>query len=187
MNDMKMMKNSDRDRDSLRGVLIDLSAPDFDEIQESLDTCLRDCSPFLEQYRHDFEQRFCLWRGQSRDGRRWQENLDAAEKVRPWDGASDVRTFTGDEIVNSRVKLKMAAWRRAQPQVTALRSANLDLSNQVTRLLQWRFRTHLARQLDREVEKVAQWSETYGLAVMGIWWEQCRRLEHKQSAMLLTV
>ncbi len=173
----------DPDSTKLDAHRIELENPDLARMRTQLDRCLGDAGTYLEQYRQDFETRFCLWEGQSRDGRRWQENAGSAQKVRPWDGASDVRTFTADEIVNERVETMMAAVRRSQIQVTALRSANYDTAAKVNILLNWRFKNHLAPMLARELEKAFQWRETYGVSALGIWWDQQRRCGRRKITL----
>lgn len=162
---------------------LNLKAPDLERIRTQLRTCLNDCTPYLAQYQHDFAERFCLWSGQSRDGRRWQKKIGTDQEVRPWDGASDVRTFTADEIVNQFVAIGMAAFRRADIQVTALRSAALDVSSKVNLLLRWRFRSHLREEVDCELEKALQWRQTYGIAVVAAWWRQERLLTHRDVSL----
>lgn len=162
---------------------LNLTTPDLEKVRTDLQKCLNDCAPYLAQYRHDFETRFCLWAGQARDGRRWQKAYGTDIDVRPWDGASDVRTFTADEIVNHFVAVGMSAFRRADVQVTALRSAALDTSSKVNLLLRWRFRSHLREEVDCELEKALQWRQTYGIAALGVWWRQARRLIRKQVVL----
>lgn len=151
--------------------------PDIADLRHELQRSITEAGTYLDQYRFDFETRFCLWDGQSRDGRRWQENLGTDRKVRPFDGASDVRTFTVDEIINEQVDTMLCAFWRAQFQVTAVQTTQLDWSTKVTALLQWLMRNHMAQEIDREVELVAQWRQGYGLSVMGIWWRQEYRLD----------
>src|SRR5262245_19203326 len=74
--------------EKLKDLRVSLDAPDLGRIKYDLDQSINECVPYLEQYRHDFETRFALWAGQSRDGRRWQDNVGTAEKIRPWNGAS---------------------------------------------------------------------------------------------------
>lgn len=146
--------------------------PDLEELRRQLQQAITEAGVYLDQYRFDFETRYCLWDGQSRDGRKWQDNIGTNHKVRPWDGASDVRTFTADEICNEQVDVMMSAFNRAQFQVTALRSDQLDWSTKITQLLQWYLRGGMAQELDREVEMAAQWRQMYGLSVLGVWWRQ---------------
>jgi hypothetical protein len=150
--------------------------PQLAELRAELSRCHTDSSPYLEQYRRDFETRFCLWQGQSADGRRWQSHYGKQTKVRPWDGASDVRTFTADDIINEQVETMLSAFARATIQVTALRATELDWSSKVTVLLQWLIRNQLAPEIAAELEKAAQWRQTYGLSIMGVWWRQEWRL-----------
>lgn len=157
--------------------LVEISAkPELGEMRDELKRCTTEATIYLEQYRHDFETRYCLWDGQSRDGRRWQENLGTNRKARPWDGASDVRTMTADEIIIEQVDVMMAAFARASIQVTALQPGNLDWSTKITVLLNWMFRNQMATEIDAELEKVLNWRQTYGLSIMGIWWLQDLRL-----------
>src|SRR5687767_9737935 len=105
---------------NLADLRVSLDNPPIERIKYHLERCVNDCVHYLDQYRHDFETRFALWAGQSRDGRRWQENADTSQKVKPWDGASDVRAFEADEIINERVVMMMAAFWRSEFRTTAL-------------------------------------------------------------------
>lgn len=151
--------------------------PPLEELRAELSTCLMDSSTYLDQYRFDFETRFCLWDAQSRDGRRWQARTGTQHKVKPWDGASDVRTFTADDIINEQVDVMMSAFHRANLQVTAVQSTDTEWSTKVSMLLTWLLRNHLAGELGAELEKAANWRQGYGLALAGIWWDQTWRLQ----------
>lgn len=157
--------------------------PRLGDLREELEACLTESSVFLDQYRHDFETRFCLWDAQSRDGRRWQQNHGTGSKVRPWDGASDVRPFTADDIIGEQVDVMLAAYSRATIQVTAIQSNQLDWSGKITILINWMLRNHMAGELGGELEKFAQWRQTYGLSLMGVWWQQ----EYRLSQVLITL
>lgn len=151
--------------------------PELEMITTELDTALRDAGVYLEQYEFDYKTRFCLWEGQSRDGKKWDRELGGQDKAKPWNGASDVRTFTADEIIIEQVETMMGAWARANIQVTAMQSTSLGWSSKITTLLQWLLRDQMAAECARELELAAQWRQTYGVAVMGVWWHQERRIE----------
>src|SRR5688500_4805496 len=114
--------------------------PDLDLIRTELEQCLRDSSVFAAQYERDHLTRFCLWKGQSADARKWHKRHGGAGKAKPWDGASDVRPFVTDEIIIDQVDTMMLAWQRSTVQVTALNTTKLDWSTRVSRFASWQLK-----------------------------------------------
>lgn len=162
---------------------IDSGEPDLEMLKHELDLCLKDTGIYLDQYLADYKTRFCLWEGQDRSGRKWDAKFGGAGKARPWDGASDVRTFTADDIVNEQVDDMLLAWWRSDIQVTSIKSTDVEWSTRVTGLLQWLFKTHLAYDLNVQLELAAQWRQTYGIAAVGIWWDQQKRIGREEISM----
>lgn len=114
--------------------------------------------------------RFCRWEGQSEDGKKHSAAL--GRPARPWEGSSDVRIRTADEIVNDEVRMLLASMRRAGFQAVAIGTEDLENANRVTQLLRWQMGTQMRSELRRELELAAQWREHYGSALSCVEWQQ---------------
>ena len=67
-----------------------------------------DASYYYGRKVENFNTRFCLWAGQSEDGRKHQSAL--GRKPFPWDGAADSRIRLADTITNENVRLLKRAF-----------------------------------------------------------------------------
>lgn len=173
----RVMANGAGDSENPRGLL----CSDYVEVSklvEDLRASVDGALEFRGQQVRDFDTRFALWPGQTDDGRQWDKKLGKGRAF-PWDGASDARVFYADGLVAERVRIEMAALRRARVQTTALRTRKAEASDLVTTLLTWLFYVHCHEMMMDEAELVANWRETFGMAVMGVWWEETPRLEEK--------
>jgi hypothetical protein len=116
------------------------------------------------------ETRFCIWDGQSDDGKKNQENFEA--KVFPWDGASDTRVFQADEVCGENASSLQVAFWRATLQMGGTKPGAASVAGAATTFLDWLRAGKLMAQLDAEVEFSAQWGETYGWCGIGVTWER---------------
>jgi hypothetical protein len=124
------------------------------------------------------ETRFCIWEGQSPDGRKHAEANDGRPAF-PFEGASDARIRLADMIVNERVLLLMAAAVRQTPRVKGLDINNEALGHKLTTLLNWVIQNKLGSEYVRTILKLANYQEgdSPSGAMLGIWWEQETALE----------
>jgi hypothetical protein len=154
---------------------IDLEAANLEAIRSELEEVIRDSAEIVTQQETDFDTRLATWPGQSADGRKWRKNL--GKEAMPWEGASDMRIREADAICNEQVDVCKNAWNNATLQSYALREDSLPSSARVNTLLSWLLKVHLKEKIRPEVELFAQWRQGFGMAVMGVFWEQERRLE----------
>lgn len=152
--------------------------PNLPLLLTELQSSIAEAGWFIQQMARDYNTRFALWDGQSHDGRKHKVQL--GREAFPFEGASDQRIRLADEFINEDVKMLKTAWRRSVIQTTAIGSNNIASAQKVTWLMEWLFKNHLKAETDCEVELLANWRQTHGLAVMGVFWEQERRLEMKQ-------
>lgn len=124
------------------------------------------------------ETRYCLWEGQSRDGRKHAEANDGKPAF-PYEGASDIRLRLADMIVNERVLILSAAAFRNLPRVKGLELHNEPLGQKLTTLLRWVIKNKLGGQYFREIVKLAQYQEADSPAgaIAGVCWDQEVALE----------
>lgn len=151
--------------------------PDLGQIRGELDDSIAAAGPYIDQALEDYNTRFCRWPGQSDDGRKHSAGL--GENPFPWEGASDTKIRAADKIVNEQVALMMTAFAEGKVQAVATNLDSVPAADSVTTLMKWLFRVQLRGELELEVELAAQWRQTYGVAVLGIFWDQQKRLEMK--------
>lgn len=113
--------------------------------------------------------RFCRWPNQSTDGRKHDVQGNPKGAAIPFDGASDVRPFVADDIINERVAMKCTSfWHaRAQPG-----SAGTESSGYAVALLEHIMWKLLFYDLTREVELSAQYQEHYGWMMLAPRWRR---------------
>lgn len=113
--------------------------------------------------------RFCKWNNQSVDGKKHDNKSDPKGAAIPFDGASDVRPFVVDDIINERAAMKATAFWHARTQPG---SSEDDSGVYAVALLEhiiWRL---LFYDLTREVELSAQYEEHYGWMVLAPRWRR---------------
>ena len=135
-------------------------------------TCVDSATHLVTQQATDYETRFALWSGQSADGKK-----KYGDDPKPWKNASDVRVFEADAVVAEQVELMMAAWNLGTMQLSTTEPQNRLAALKAQQYLQALFRTQLRQEAACEVQRYAQWRQMYGLAAMGVYWEQQREVE----------
>lgn len=111
--------------------------------------------------------RFAVWDHQSTDGKK---RSTSDFEAKPWEGASDLREFLADDIVNEEVAILCAAFWRALVRVQGVQADDAGEAAVMTRLLQWLVMGRMATALAREVELSAQYLRTYGwVAIQPTW------------------
>lgn len=146
--------------------------PELTALVSDFQTCVDSTTHLITQQATDYETRFALWNGQSADGRK-----KYGDDPKPWRNASDVRVFEADAVVNEQVELMLAAWTLGTMQLSTTEPQNRLAALKAQQYLQALFRVHLRQEAACEVQRYAQWRQTYGLAAMGIYWEQQREVE----------
>lgn len=152
--------------------------PRLKELQDEISTSITQASWYYERCITNDDTRFCIWNGQSDDARKHKE--DIGEPAFPWEGASDARIRTADMLVNEDVRVMKAAFFRGKINALGTEAGDLAAGQNVAVLMKWMLHTHMAHELRREVELLAQWRQSYGAAVCWTWWDQQTRLELKK-------
>ena len=113
--------------------------------------------------------RFCRWPNQSTDGKKHDLKGDPKGAAIPFDGASDVRPFVVDDIINERAAMKTTAFWHARMQPGASGDEGGTYAIALLEHLIWRV---LYYDLTREVELSAQYEEHYGWMVLAPRWRR---------------
>jgi hypothetical protein len=149
--------------------------PKLDALKRELQESLTYASQYIEQNRTNDDTRFCVWDGQSDDGKKHADDL--GEEAFPWEGASDTRVRTADSIINERVMVQMAAFNNSKMQAVSTEVNDMVASAKATTLIKWMLFTQMASELRRETELLLQYKESYGSAIQGIFWQREQRLK----------
>ena len=112
------------------------------------------------------EIRFCEWPGRNPDGKKHD---GGGEEVFPWEGASDMRPFLADGIVNELVAVQVTSFWKSTLQPKA---AMGEAAQSSVQLVDYIINRLLPDELTREVELSAQYRDHYGWMVLHPMWEQ---------------
>ena len=161
-----------------------IKAPKQEDITAMLyeiDQADADGSQYVQRKLRNWNTRFCLWPGQSEDGRKHQDAY--GRRVFPFENASDVRIRLADTIINDHVAILSNAFFKSRVQVQPVESMDIDKKSAAETVLKWLMFSHCLDDLRREVKLAAQFRETYGLSVMAVDWVQNSRTEIKSFSL----
>ena len=113
--------------------------------------------------------RFCRWPNQFVDGKKHDQPNNPKGAAIPFEGASDMRPFVVDDIINERAAMKTTAFWHARTQPG---SSGDESGNYAVALLEYLIWRLLFYDLTREVELSAQYEEHYGWMVLAPRWRR---------------
>jgi hypothetical protein len=148
---------------------IDLNEPIILGVKKAFETTVRDCTSFIDQCRTNYDTRFALWNGQSSDGRKHAREGSKVEPT-PWEGASDMKVFLTDEVINAKVATLSTARRRANLVSVPINGGTIDRAKQVGNFMRWLINTQIP-ECEREDELLAQYIMEKGVGITGQFWE----------------
>jgi hypothetical protein len=124
--------------------------------------------------------RFMHWPGQSEDGRKHREQLDA--EPLPWENASDTRIPLVDGIIRDLKTALLVAFSRAQLKVIPKRAEHVARANAVERMMK-HFRQTRRREWRREAELAADYMLQEGVAAWQVCWDEQTAVERTRFAL----
>ena len=124
--------------------------------------------------------RFCRWPNQFTDGKKHDIKGQERGAAIPFDGASDVRPFVADDIINERVAMKTTAFWHARLQPGSAGTEEGGYAVALLEHLLWRV---LFYDLTREVELSAQYQEHYGWMVLAPRWRREVGMKRKKITL----
>jgi hypothetical protein len=149
---------------------------DIDKFKEEFGTTITHAAGYLYQRVRSDEIRYNIWDGQSEDGRKWSQS--AGTQPFPWEGAADTRTFFVDQCINELVEMKLSALKRARSQAVPIGNTGTSPeANLHTQILDFTVKNKIGEEWMREWESLLQWTETYGLAAMSVYWRRDTDIE----------
>jgi len=146
------------------------SGPDFDQLKYSFQKCVSDCQPVITQNGQNYAARYAIWGGQTADGKKHSRGPNGQVAPVPWDGASDMRVFLIDNLINDKVAMILEAINKASLVATPVEGNDIKRAKQVSTFMRWMIKTQMP-DFEREVELMAQYLQEKGAAVMGQFWE----------------
>jgi hypothetical protein len=158
-----------------------LDRNEISTILRDIDQADVDGSSYVQKKLRNWNTRYCIWSGQSEDGRKHKGAL--GKQPFPFDGSSDVRIRLADQIISERVTMLCNSFFKARVQVQPVESMDADKRQAAETVLKWLLFQHCLDDLRREVRLAAEFRETYGLAVMAIDWVKTTRTEIKSFSM----
>jgi len=146
------------------------SGPDFNQLKLSFQKTVADCNPYVTQTSVNYATRYAIWGGQSADGKKHSRGPNGQVEPVPWDGASDLRVFLVDNLINDKVAMILEAINKASLVAQPVEGNDIKRAKQVSTFMKWMIKTQMP-DFDREVELMAQYLQEKGAAVMGQFWE----------------
>lgn len=146
-----------------------------------IDAADADGSQYIHRKLQNFNTRYCLWPGQTDDGRKHQSAY--GKRVFPFENAADTKIFLAESIIRERCIALTNAFFKARVQVQPVEAMDIDKRNAAESVLKWLLFQHCLDDLRREIRLAAEMRETYGLAVMAVDWETQTRVEIKRFTM----
>lgn len=128
----------------------------------------------------DENTRFCIWAGQSPDGRKRADYLGS--KPLPFEGASDTQLRLADKIINKHTRELVTAATRVIPKVVGMEGTDEGFAGRMGTILKWLVRSQWGAEYRRQVELLAQYQEgdTPAAAVAMVDWVREIELELRE-------
>ena len=146
-------------------------------------------SQILSQRDTNDNTRFCVWNGQSSDGRKHEQ--DTGQKALPFEGASDARIRTADKIINEHVSEVVLAATRIAPKVKGVESGDNAKAGKIWALLKWLKDNQWGSDFRDQIELLDQYVEgdTPAVALLWVDWVKEKSIEIREidSDGLLTI
>lgn len=103
------------------------------------------------------DTRFCIWAGQSTDGRKRAKSL--GKKPLPFEGASDTRLRLADKLINKHVRELVTAATRVVPKVVGMEGTDESFAGRMGTVMRWLIRSQWGAEYRRQTELLAQYQE----------------------------
>lgn len=152
----------------------------FNALKEEFNQMAKDAGTNVNDRRQLSEDtRFCRWAGQSPDGRKHDDAAEEGVKAFPFDGASDARIRTADELVQEQVIIIMASLMRMQLGVKGTEALDMELAGDVNVLWTWMVKNQLGSEWFVEMTKMFQsrQGDAPGVGILQVYWHEEKALK----------
>ena len=143
--------------------------PDVVALAQAYKETRSDLGEFMEQRQDDFDQRFQIWPGKSRDNRK-HSRAGGGEPF-PWEGASDLSCHLIDDVIRSHVSMLMSVMKRANLVATPVESGDVARASVVQNFMKWMMQVKMENVM-REFERGFNHLLEKGIMVHYVYWEQ---------------
>ena len=144
-------------------------SPDIDALSQAYQETRNDLGEFLDRRQEDFDQRFQIWPGKSRDNRKHARG--GGGEPFPWEGASDLSCNMIDDVIRSHVGMLMSVMKRANLVATPVESSDVARAAVVQNFMKWMVQVKMEN-LVREYERGFNHLLEKGIMVHYVYWEQ---------------
>ena len=143
--------------------------PDVEALAHAYNETRSDLGEFMEQRQDDFDQRFQVWPGKSRDNRK--HSRSGGGEPFPWEGASDLSCNLIDDVIRSHVSMLMSVMKRANLVATPVESDDVARASVVQNFMKWMIQVKM-EDVMREFERGFNHLLEKGIMVHYVYWEQ---------------
>jgi len=150
------------------------------DLKEAVNDICSETTTYVVERRQNAENtRYCIWNGQSPDGRKRKEYLD--KDPLPFEGASDNRVRLADKLINIFVKQCVTAARRAEPRVTGTEGGDISTAGKVGTILRYVVNNLWRADYRKQLEKLANYmfGDSPAGAVAFVDWNYEEGLEYR--------
>lgn len=141
-------------------------------LKAAFEKAVTDSQPYIDQCALNYQTRFAIWPGQTADGKKHSREGAKIDPT-PWDGASDLRCYLVDNVINKKVAMMCMAVRKANLVAVPVEGNDIKRAKVVSNFMRWLIRTQIPG-LDREEELLANYINEKGVAITGQFWETRR-------------
>jgi len=177
-----MPDKADLERTGDEGGSAPVSDPILEELKSEVSAILGDLERGIYTSGTDAENtRFCIWEGQSSDGRKHAEDNND-EPATPFEGACDNRVRLADMLTNEDVMLCVVSALRAQVMVTGVGGEDTSRAGKMTQLLRWIKANELGFDWLKHLIMLAQYvfGDSPAVGFMGVYWRRETALEYRR-------
>lgn len=144
--------------------------PNMQTVLAAFQMTVTDNQPYVDQSRLNYETRYAIWNGQSADGKKHARESNGKDGPTPWDGASDLRVYLTDAVINYKIARFGIALKKANLVAVPVNGNDVERAEVVGNFMRWLVSTQIPH-LDRESELLANYLLEKGSALMGVFWE----------------
>ena len=109
--------------------------PDITALAEAYQETRSDLGEVMEQRQDDYDQRFQIWPGKTRDNRKHSRAGDG--EPFPWEGASDLSCNLIDDVIRSHVSMLPRVLKRANLVATPVESEDVARASVIQNFMKW--------------------------------------------------
>lgn len=143
--------------------------PDVEALAQAYQETRSDLGEFMEQRQDDYDQRFQIWPGKTKDNRKHSRAGDG--EPFPWDGASDLSCNLIDDVIRSHVGMLTSVLKRANLVATPVESEDVARASVVQNFMKWMLQVKMEN-VTREYERGFNHLMEKGIMVHYVYWEQ---------------